>query len=120
MNIFQFLFWCLVTFAIIYALVRVFTEIEISGAVTPPRHITYEEMNTAPAQDVYNWAVYATRMIGTPFLERLDWNERSPHNFMLGCFRAMLHDSNEDWRPQRMRNIGRNFKLNTNIVDEPF
>lgn len=115
------LFWTAVAAVIFLIIViKLVRDAEIKGAVYPPKQIAVSEMELHVAQDVYDWVVYATRMVGTGYLEQLAWPRSSKHDFLLSDLRTVLHARTEEDRLQRLRQIGKSFSLDTSIVDEIF
>jgi hypothetical protein len=114
------LFWSAVAVVVFLIIViKLVRDAEIKGAVYPPKHIAVSEMDNHVAQDVYDWVVYSTRMVGPSYLEQLSWRT-SKHDFLLSDLCTVLHARSEEERLQRLREIGKSFNLDTSIVDEIF
>ena len=94
--------------------------IERDGAVVPPKHIAVSEMERHSAQEVYDWVVYATRILGIDYLEQLRWERAMKHDFLLSDLKTVLHARSHDDMLERLKEIGHSFRLDTAIVDEIF
>jgi hypothetical protein len=105
----------LIAAAIIYFIER----IEKHGAIHVPVHVPIADANAYTAQEVYDWAVYVTRVTGNDYLEQLNWSSGSRHSFLLSALRTVLFVPTIVTRNERFKEIGRSFQLDTSIVDKP-
>jgi hypothetical protein len=106
-------------FFIAYLIVRFIERTELESAVYMPVHVPIAEANAYTSQEIYDWAVYVTRVTGLGYIEQLNWSSGSRHAFLLSALRTVLHTPTQALMLERFREIGRSFQLDTSIVDRP-
>ena len=113
-------FWLATAFLFIVCLIAVYrTErIEPKG-VRIPKHVPIGESDDYTPQQVFDWVVYVTKVIGKDYLEQLNWDENSRHNTLLIDLYSVVYEPSDEWRLKRFKEVGKLWHMDTSIVDEP-